>query len=1235
MSDSPTREEQLNKIIAEYLAAVEAGRGLDAGEIVRQHPDLAEELAAFFRDQENFDRFASGLRSAAPRHEEAQARPDAETIAPASRPPQPEVFVTETDTPPSTPAPANIPGYEILSELGRGGMGVVYKARQIQLNRLVALKMILAGGHASAADLARFRTEADAIARLQHPHIVQIYEVGEQNGLPYFSLEYCSGGSLERKLSGTPVAPREAAALVEKLARAMHPAHEKGVVHRDLKPANILLQSKLEIQNSKSEGVGLDFGFRISEFDYKITDFGLAKTLEASGNTASGAVLGTPSYMAPEQAGKGKQVGPAADVYALGAILYELLTGRPPFRAASALDTLMQVVADEPVPPTQLQTRTPKDLETICLKCLQKEPGKRYDSALALAEDLARFQEGKPILARPVGLWERGIKWARRQPAVASLLAAVVLTLVGGTAVSAYFAVQADHRAREADDNAKDLAEANRQLDGSQKATERAGYFNSIALADQLYQGNNVAQARQVLGRCPEELRGWEWHYLWRLCHAEQRTINDVGAEVGHLVYSPDGKYLAATGHVPFASECVRLWDTSNGNKVWRDQFAAGDFCFSPDGKTVAWDGGGKVFVADLPIGSEETYRIKLRGKRLACLAFTTAGFERRLLAAGWPEPRVQERPEAPKVVHLYDVLEDKELCELPGFAGRGDALLGEATAAFSPDGKRLAVSAFLDAPGPEFLPVSIQVWSIGTRQLEQTFNDVSAGKSNLAFSPNGRLLVWGQHNSVAVADLDSKQPLRFLQGHQGEVNGVAFSQDGKMLASAGTDMMVKIRDVATGLEIMTLRGHNYPVQRVAFRADGKQLASASHGFQGEDAQVMLWDITRPPEAISFHAPSTLYSLCLAVNPQIPRFAMVGKNLKGLAPEAPEVWDLNGTSGSKRCSLDHKLETFPLGALSPDGKWLAVPSEGAVRLFDAASGKLQASPPVSWDPGAAELFSQLVPAFSSDGKYLAAAWLEEVEVDGPDKGEPDQKVPAAPVKTAMAPLIIQIWEVPSAKAVRKIRYQVQEGKPPEGRRGGTSIMSLTFGDDDNLAVGLARVEFRGNEDDLAAAVNLRGKLVDKTGEVLVFRASDGQFLQSFPTKHMLSRVALQPGGPLLAAGGGWAGDGRATIWNLKTGKEVATLRGHTDAVYSVAFSADGQRLATGSGDRTIKLWETSGVELLTLRGHKRPVTCLAFSSDGRWLVSGTGLGMDPLLAAGPTTLPAGYRLPCEVRVWDD
>jgi tetratricopeptide (TPR) repeat protein/predicted Ser/Thr protein kinase len=366
-----------------------------------------------------------------------------------------------------------VPGYEIVGELGRGGMGVVYKARQRGLNRWVALKMVLAGAHAGAAQLARFQTEAEAVARLQHPNIVQIYDVGELEGLPYFSLEYIDGLSLDQKIHRQPQPPREAANLTETLARAMQYAHENGIIHRDLKPANVLMTS---------------------DGKPKITDFGLAKRLEEdSSQTKSGTLMGTPSYMAPEQArGEVKEVGPLADVYSLGAMLYELITGRPPFLASSAMDTIMQVTRDEAMAPTRIVPDTPHDLETICMKCLQKETDKRYQSALALAEDLERFQLGEPILARPVGGLERLWRWCRRNPRIALLTGAVAVLLISVTAVSATAAVrisqeqketlrqkeEADRQREEADHQRQEAVTQREKADAEKKVAENMSKFS-------------------------------------------------------------------------------------------------------------------------------------------------------------------------------------------------------------------------------------------------------------------------------------------------------------------------------------------------------------------------------------------------------------------------------------------------------------------------------------------------------------------------------------------------------------------------------------------------------------------------------------------------------------------------------------------------------------------------------------------------------------------------------------
>ncbi len=361
--------------------------------------------------------------------------------------------------------PAVVPGFSIDRELGRGGMGVVYLATQDGLNRQVALKMVLSGEHASATDKGRFLAEAEAVAAVRHPGVVQVFGFGTHDGRPYFALEFLSGGSLADRLKGTPLPAAEAADLVARIAAAVQAAHDAGVIHRDLKPANILFDA---------------------DGSPKVTDFGLARKEDsASGLTATGAILGTPSYMSPEQAEGRKDVGPPADVYALGAVLYECLTGRPPFRAATALETVLQVMNDEPVPPSRLTPKLPRDLETVAVKCLAKDPRKRYPSAGAVADDLKRYLTGEPILARPVSAVERGWRWVRRNP----LLAAVTVggpALLAGTVVVVLIALLMTAVAnvrlaaeRQNADNQKAEAEHQRKL--AQARLEKA-----IAAVDQM-----------------------------------------------------------------------------------------------------------------------------------------------------------------------------------------------------------------------------------------------------------------------------------------------------------------------------------------------------------------------------------------------------------------------------------------------------------------------------------------------------------------------------------------------------------------------------------------------------------------------------------------------------------------------------------------------------------------------------------------------------------------------------
>ncbi len=376
---SRDREAAVELIVAEHRLRGRSGQGTDPEECVRRFPEYRDEILARLQTAT-----ASPAATAAPASRSPAATPSG--LAPPTRLPEDGAAPTAPVSPPP------LPNYRILGVLGSGGMGIVYRAEQVGLNRVVALKMILRDRDAPPEELARFQREAEAVARLKHPHIVQIYEIGSLSGVPFFSLEYADGGTLARRLAGGPLPPDEAAAVVETVARAMAYAHGQGVIHRDLKPGNVLLTAAGEP---------------------KVADFGLAKNLNEAGQTLSGAILGTPSYMAPEQAeGRLKDVGPATDVWALGAILYECLTGRPPFKGAGVPQTLEQVRALEPVPPSRLRRSVPRALEVICLKCLRKQPARRYPSALELAEDLARVRAGEPVHAQAEGLlgkaWRKG-----------------------------------------------------------------------------------------------------------------------------------------------------------------------------------------------------------------------------------------------------------------------------------------------------------------------------------------------------------------------------------------------------------------------------------------------------------------------------------------------------------------------------------------------------------------------------------------------------------------------------------------------------------------------------------------------------------------------------------------------------------------------------------------------------------------------------------------------------------
>jgi WD40 repeat protein/serine/threonine protein kinase len=987
--------------------------------------------------------------------------------------------------------------YELLEEIARGGMGVVYRARQLSLNRVVALKLVLAGQFASEEEVQRFRREAEAAANLQHPNIVAIHEVGQHEDQQYFSMAYVEGRTLARMVRENPLSAVQAARYVETVARAVEYAHQQGTLHRDLKPANILIDR---------------------DDQPRITDFGLARRVDADSDlTKSGQVLGSPSYMPPEQAsGRLGEVGPRSDVYAPGAVLYDLVTGRPPFKAETPADTLLHVLRSEPVSPRALNPRVPRDLETICLKCLEKEPRRRYARASELAEELGRFLRGEPISARPISLATRSWRWCRRNPAVSALATGlIVAALVGFIGIAVQWS-RAENEAERANLTAENEFRQRRKAEETADRNRRLLYVADMNVAQQAWEAGNVERVVELLERHRpkpdgdlEDLRGFQWHCLWRRCQRslDTKTLSH-GGPVWGIAFSPDGKTLASVAYnnplrlwdvqtgllkqelgdpgygisVAFSSDGrtlvsgtsverkVRVWNLTTGQTTSTMQVLALLFStkFSPDGRLLAVTNGSTVQLRDVASGEPLRSNKKHKSAPIWEVAFS-------------PDGKMVASTNNREVILWNLETEEQRLLE--------DELAGGQCVAFSADGKTLAAGG---------LGGKTWLWDVDSCQSKEPLQGQTRGAiCSLAFSSDGRLAAGSSDGTVSLWDVDDRREYDLLKGHQGAVWDLAFSPDNHVLASGSWDGNVRLWDVTVHRPPDVLVGHRSDVSAVAFLPDGSAVVSGS-----ADGTVRLWDV-QTAEELAALPPHQDRIMAVAVS-QDGRMLASG----GWDPTI-RLWDL-ATGQQKR----------PLGrwcnyclAFSPNGMILvSCGASPSADVWDLAAGNRRYSTTDGFRFPNGHKNNVTAVAVSPNGKILATASWDKM---------------------------VKLWDLATGTWLRTL----------QGHQGFVTCLAISP-DGRTLASGSAD-----------NTVRLWDAATGQHGEILKAHSA------------CVNSVAFSPDGAILASG---SNDSTVKLWYLGKDREPESLAANA-TVTSVAFSPDGHTLAAAGGN-TVKLWRTAGAE---------------------------------------------------------
>ncbi len=1035
---------------------------------------------------------------------------------------------TPTVPAPNQDVPARIDRFAITRYLGEGAFGRVYLAHDPLLKRDVALKVAKPEQMAGQKRVERFQREARAAANLLHPHIVAVFDSGQDGPHHNIASAFVPGRSLATVLEETASAGkrlelREAVALVRKLAEALAYAHKQGVVHRDVKPGNVML---------RDDGEPL------------LMDFGLAaRADETEKLSVAGQFMGTPEYSAPEQ-WRG-QAQAASDQYSLGCLFFEVLTGEKPFVGASSEHYLMLHTQVAPPAPRNYRVDLPHDLETICLKCLEKEPERRYADCQALADDLRRFLEGEPVTARRPGMAERLVRWTRRNPAVAALTAAVAVSLLLGAGSASLLAFHAYRQARRADDEtvraekeaqaATEMAEQQKKLREeavkSEKAANMARHGFQMTAAWQAWQQNDVAAVNAYLAEVPPALQlTWEYRHLQTLARRKVLSLQGHANIVYSVAFGPDGKRIISGSD----DQTVKVWDAATGQELLTLKGhvkSVNSVAISTDGKRII-SGSDDQTVKVWDAGTGQNL-LTLEGHKNRVLSVAISADGKRIVSGS-----------SDMFVIVWNTDKEKVPLTLKGHTGAVTGVV------FSPDGKRI-VSASEDH--------TLKVWDSSTGQpLLPPLSGHAKSVNCVAFSPDGKRIVSGSDDNTVMAwDSGTGQHLLTLRGHTDHVMSVAISPDAQRILSGSRDQTVKVWDAATGQDLLTLKGHSNLVTSVVYSPDGNRIASGSW-----DNAVKMWDAGTGQDLLTLAGHGSRV-LGVVISPDGQRI------VSGSHDRTLKVWD----AATGQILLTLKGHTSPVNsvAISADGKHIVSGSmDGTVKIWDSETGRMAATL-----TGHARSVTSV--AISPLGNRIVS-------------GSEDRTV--------------KVWDSGTGHELLTLKGHTDQVTSVAISPGGQRIVSGSW--DNTVRVwdadtGQELLTLKGDSKVFSVAISADGKRIlggsrDRT--VKVWDAGTGQDLLTLKGHTgPVNSVAISADGNRIISG---SRDQTVKVWDAGTGQDLLTLKGHTGPVNCVWIGTDGKRIISGSEDKTVKVWDRgAGRNLLTLKGHTENILSVAFSLDGK------------------------------------